>query len=77
MVSVAPRRVVIGRDAAGQPRTYRLVHPARQAAAYRRLAIAILGLDVPTLACELRSARRAMGQRGSTLRVVAHSDVAA
>jgi hypothetical protein len=48
----------VGRNAAGQPRTYRLQRPATREAAYRRLAIAILGLDVPTLASELRAARR-------------------
>jgi hypothetical protein len=49
-------RTAIAWGANGQPRTYRLA-AARQAA-YRRLAVAILGLDVATLAHELRSARR-------------------
>jgi hypothetical protein len=40
----------IGHDAAGQPRTYRLERDAARRAGYRRLAIAILGLDVETLA---------------------------
>jgi len=41
----------------GQPRTYRLdPRPARQAA-YRRLAVTILGLDVSHLAAELRTVR--------------------
>ena len=62
-MSAARNRIVIGRDAAGQPRTYRLPGPAREAA-YRRLAIAILGLDVPALTLELRSARRAV-ERGT------------
>jgi hypothetical protein len=59
----APRRLaVIGRSAAGQPRTFRLEPVSQQAAnqnaAYRRLAAVMLGLDVPTLALELRTARR-------------------
>jgi hypothetical protein len=45
----------IGHDAAGQPRTYRLQRDAARSAGYRRLAIAILGLDVETLARGLRS----------------------
>ena len=48
-------RRVIARGANGQPRTYRLA-AARQAA-YRRLAVAIIGLDVRHLAAELRSVR--------------------
>ena len=56
----APRRTrsVIARGANGQPRTYRLSPQPAQQAAYRRLASAILGLDVATLADELRTARR-------------------
>jgi hypothetical protein len=49
----------IGRSAAGQPRTYRH-QPARSAsrgAAYRRLAVTILGLDVATLVADLRTTR--------------------
>jgi hypothetical protein len=45
----------IGHDAAGQPRTYRLERDAARSAGYRRLAIAILGLDVETLARGLRA----------------------
>src|SRR5437870_339148 len=62
--SVAPARRVIARGPNGQPRTYRLApatwqhtaHPRPGAAhaAYRRLAAAILRLDVATLADELR-----------------------
>lgn len=48
---------VVGCSANGQPRTYRLAPSSAQAPAYRRLAAAILGLDVATLAHELRSAR--------------------
>jgi hypothetical protein len=59
---VARHLAVVGRSAAGQPRTFR-VEPARgntqpsRDAAYRRLATVILGLDVPTLAFRLRAAR--------------------
>lgn len=52
-------RIAIGRDTAGQPRTYRLSRSSTRDAAYRRLAVTILGLDVATLALELRAARRA------------------
>jgi hypothetical protein len=51
-------RDVVARDSHGQPRTYRLARHAPQEAAYRRLAITILGLDVATLANDLRPARR-------------------
>ena len=58
--AASPRRTrtVIARGANGQPRTYRLSPQPAQQAAYRRLALAILGLDVATLAHELRPARR-------------------
>lgn len=48
---------VLARGSNGQPRTYRLAPSPAQASAYRRLAVAILGLDVATLADHLRSAR--------------------
>ena len=51
----------IAHDAAGQPRTFRLQRQVRRHAGYRRLAISILGLDVETLASELRAAR--LGRR--------------
>jgi hypothetical protein len=51
-------RSVVARGPGGQPRTYRLSPQPAQQAAYRRLALAILGLDVATLAHELRPARR-------------------
>jgi hypothetical protein len=51
-------RSIIARGANGQPRTYRLSPKPAQQAAYRRLALAILGLGVATLADELRAARR-------------------
>jgi hypothetical protein len=49
---------IVGRSANGLPRTYRRgsLHASRTAA-YRRLAAAILSLDVPTLTHELRSRR--------------------
>jgi hypothetical protein len=51
---------VIARGQNGQPRTYRLAPARSQQTAYRRLAVAILGLDVATLASQLRTARRAL-----------------
>ena len=55
----APRtRRVVACDAFGQPRTYRLSPAGSQPAAYRRLALTILGLDVATLAVQLCAARR-------------------
>jgi hypothetical protein len=54
----SPRaRSVVARGANGQPRTYRLDPRPAQHAAYRRLAVAILGLDVRHLAAELRATR--------------------
>jgi hypothetical protein len=56
-----PARVaVIGRSAAGQPRTYRLVRSRRTrsiGSAYRHLLVVLLGLDPGTLTAELRSQR--------------------
>jgi hypothetical protein len=51
-------RSIVARDAYGQPRTYRLAPTGSQPAAYRCLALTILGLDVPSLAAQLRSTRR-------------------
>jgi len=48
---------VVAYGANGQPRTYRLAPSSTQNSAYRRLALAILGLDVATLADQLRTAR--------------------
>jgi hypothetical protein len=51
---------VIGRSSTGQPRTFRVQRPPDNASrngAYRRLVAAILGVDVPTLATELRAQR--------------------
>ena len=58
-------RSIVARDAYGQPRTYRLAPSGSQPAAYRRLALTILGLDVPTLAAQLRSARRPLLARAA------------
>ena len=49
----------VGRQPSGQPRTYRLAPARAQHAAYRRLAVAILGLDVASLARQLRRNRPA------------------
>jgi hypothetical protein len=59
----APTRlVVVARSQSRRPRTYRLVPQpppaADRSAAYRRLAIAILQLDVATLAAKLSSKPR-------------------
>jgi hypothetical protein len=59
---VARHLAVVGRSAAGQPRTFRVepasgINQPSRDAAYRRLATVILGLDVPTLAFRLRAAR--------------------
>ena len=51
------RAAVITRHANGQPRTLRLVRNPAQDAAYRRLALTILGLDVAGLAARLGHAR--------------------
>ena len=50
-------RLVVARGANGQPRTYRLATSSAQNNAYRRLALAILRLDVATLADQLRTGR--------------------
>jgi hypothetical protein len=55
---IARTRTVIARSHNGQPRTYRVSPAPAQQAAYRRLALTILGLDVATLAEHLRGARR-------------------
>lgn len=63
--SASRTRRVIAYDAFGRPRTYRLAPTGSQGAAYRRLALTILGLDVPTLAGQLRSARRPLLARAA------------
>ena len=60
------QRTLIACTPHGLPRTYRLA-PANRDAAYRRLAIAILRLDVDSLNRELRSARRVVGRPGLSL----------
>ena len=57
------RMRVVARGANGQPRTYRLATSSTQNIAYRRLALAILGVDVATLADKLRSARNSTPAR--------------
>jgi hypothetical protein len=47
----------IGRWNSGQVRTYRVSHTPAHNAAYRRLAAAILGLDVAFLANDLKGSR--------------------
>jgi hypothetical protein len=49
----------------GQPRTSRLASRAHRDVAYRRLAVAIVGLDVANLAAELRSAPQAILPRAA------------
>jgi hypothetical protein len=53
-------RTVIARGLNGQPRTYRVSPAPMQQAAYRRLAAAILGLDVATLARDLCRTRHTL-----------------
>jgi len=60
---------VVARGANGQPRTYRLATSSARNTAYRRLAVAIFGLDVATLADELRSARNSATQRINSLSI--------
>ncbi len=48
-------RTVVARDSRGQPRTFRLHSTHAQRAAYRRLAVAILGLDIATLTRHLHA----------------------
>ena len=54
-----PHLHVIGRQPNGLLRTYRRQTSGAREAAYRRLAVAILGLDVATLAMQLRANRPA------------------
>jgi hypothetical protein len=59
---------VVGRSDGGRPRTYRLSRSNRthsRAAAHRRLAAAVLGLDVANLARELSSRRGELSAQGS------------
>jgi hypothetical protein len=52
-----PHLHVVARHSNGQPRTPRLRPRPAPSAAYRRLAVAILGLDVVTLADQLHARR--------------------
>jgi hypothetical protein len=54
------KRTVVGRDAMGRPQTYRLTPPRARAAAYRRLIISILRLDVASLASDLHRRHRSL-----------------
>ena len=60
---------VVARGANGQPRTYRLATSSAQNTAYRRLALAILRLDVATLADQLRTARNSARTRITSLSI--------
>ena len=51
-------RRIVGRSATGQPRTYPFQPLDAPQTAYRRLALAIIGLDVVTLGDQLRLRRR-------------------
>src|SRR5262245_11533725 len=59
-------RTVVARGSNGQPRTLRLACPQSPWAAYRRLVVAILALDVETLSFELRAASRALARSRAT-----------
>jgi hypothetical protein len=67
LAETVPDRAVIGRAVNGQPSTYREVWASiGREAGYRRLAITILGLDIASLARDLRSARQAAsGSQGT------------
>jgi hypothetical protein len=56
-------RLAMSADAAAQARTPGVTGPASRDAAYRRLVISIPGLDVRTLAAELRTERLANESR--------------
>jgi len=67
-------RMVVACGARGQRRAFRLRRAQSRAAAYRRLAVAILGLDVESLAAELRAARQAVVPTGAGAHVgLAHA----
>jgi hypothetical protein len=58
-------RTVIACGPQGQPRTYRLAPAPTRHLAYRRLAVAILGLDVATLAAQLHIGRQPLLARAA------------
>jgi len=64
---------VVARGANGQPRTYRLATSSTQNTAYRHLAVAILGLDVATLAVELRSVRNSAAARIASVSIATNA----
>jgi len=64
---------VVARGANGLPRTNRLAASSTQNAAYRRLALAILGLEVATLAVELRSARNSASARIASVSIATNA----
>jgi hypothetical protein len=64
---------VVARGANGQPRTYRLATSAPQNTAYRRLVLAIVGLDVATLADQLRSARNSATARITSVSIATNA----
>ena len=63
--ATARARSIVACDAHGQPRTYRLGPTGSRPAAYRRLALTILGLDVANLAQQLRVAHRPLLARAA------------
>ena len=64
---------VVARGANGQPRTYRLATSSTQNTAYRRLALAIVGLDVAILADQLRSARNSATMRITSVSIATNA----
>jgi len=64
---------VVARGANGQPRTYRLATSSTQNTAYRRLALAIVGLDVAILADQLRSARNSATTRITSVSIATNA----
>ena len=64
--STTSSRTCIARDTYSQPRTFRVALATPHQEAYRRLAVAILRLDLATLAVELRSARQAIAHADSS-----------
>ncbi len=58
-------RTVIACGPQGQPRTYRLAPALTRYLAYRRLAVAILGYDVATLAAQLHIVRQPLLARAA------------
>ena len=58
-----PGLAIVACSPTGRPRTFRLERPSQSSdAAYRRLASAIVRLDVASLATELRTKRLGLNQ---------------